>query len=155
MYQIEIKRWLVQHQFNPEFGWRVHVDIDAMERGKGPQNSEEKRIRASIAETALLELGATLKPHPTFGRVDVVAEHPMHGIVLIEVEGQSSRQLEQAVYSSVGQLITLMNGETQQFALAVPDSPEWQRQIAKIPSLVKTKLGLSCYLVSENACKPV
>ena len=40
-----------------------------------------------------------------------VAEHPVHGMWLVEVEGTSSRQGEQTVYSALGHLVLLMQDE--------------------------------------------
>ena len=34
MYQLEVKRYLVEHQFPPTDGWEVTVDVDAMERAR-------------------------------------------------------------------------------------------------------------------------
>jgi hypothetical protein len=76
VYQLEVKRWLVAYRFPPTEGWRVHVDIDAMERAKGGQHKPGKAERARTAESALLSMGATIGAHPEFGRADIVAEHP-------------------------------------------------------------------------------
>ncbi len=43
MYQVEVKRYLIEHRFHPENGWNVTVDLDPMEMGKGGQNPPEKR----------------------------------------------------------------------------------------------------------------
>ncbi len=92
MYQLEVKQWLVAHHFPPSAGWQVCVDVDAMERAKGGQHKPGKAIRANVAETALLAMGVIIGAHPVFGRVDIVAEHPQHGLFVVEVEGNSSRQ---------------------------------------------------------------
>lgn len=149
MYQLEVKRWLIEHQFPPAEGWRVCVDIDAMERAKGGKHTPDKAERAAIAETNLRRLGATVGAHHIFGRADIVAEHDLHGLVLVEVEGQSSRQKEQAVYSALGQLLLQMNGGNHRYAIAVPDEPTWERQVCKIPTHAKKLLNLSYLLVSE------
>jgi Holliday junction resolvase-like predicted endonuclease len=98
-------------------------------------------------------LGAKIGPHPEFGRVDVVAKHPSKGLCLVEVEGESSRQKEQALYSALGQLVLQMRGASHAFMLAVPDSPQWDAQIKKVPTHVRTALGLSCVLVSEHGVR--
>jgi len=99
----------------------------------------------------------TLGAHPKFGRADVVAEHPTHGTVVVEVEGESSRQREQAMYSALGQLVLLMHDleDSTSYAIAVPDSPDWERQLAKVPSAVAQKLRLRLYLVSESGTREV
>ena len=153
MYQIEMKAALVRNHFRKSDGWRVTVDVDPMERAKGGQHPHGKRERVQVAEAELRDqLSATIGIHPKFGRVDVVAEHPDRGTVLVEVEGESSRQLEQAMYSAIGQLVTQMNqfdGSTT-YAIAVPDSPKWKGQLAKIPAAVAERLQLHSYLVSDG-----
>jgi hypothetical protein len=153
MYQLEVKRWLVQHQFPPARGWRVCVDIDAMERANGGKHTPDKADRARAAELAIRELGARVGSHHIFGRADVVAEHEEHGLVLVEVEGQSSRQKEQAVYSALGQLMLQMNGGNHTYVIAVPDEPNWEKQVRKIPQHAKKQLSLSCMLVSERGIR--
>ncbi len=155
MYQLEVKRWLVTYSFPPSGGWRVCVDIDAMERAKGGIHKLGKAERAGIAEAALLSMGVTIGPHPEFGRVDIVAEHPKNGLFLIEVEGNSSRQKEQAVYSALGQLVLQMKGIKHNFVLAVPDDAPWEKQLLKIPYHAQQTLGLSCVLVSEKGVRTV
>ena len=153
MYQLEVKHWLVAHRFRPDQGWDVVVDIDAMERAKGPQHKPGKAERAKAAELCLVELGARFGAHPQFGRADIVAYHPTEGLFLVEVEGDSSRQKEQAVYSALGQLVLQMHGPPHKFVLAVPDDPSWERQVAKIPGHAKAVLGLSCALVCEHGVR--
>lgn len=153
MYQLEVKRWLVQHRFQPAEGWKVRVDVDAMERGRGSQNKAEKAERARVAEEALVSMGATIGAHHAFGRADVVAEHPAHGLVLVEVEGDSSRQKEQAVYSALGQLLLQLDDPERVLALAVPDRADWEQQVSKIPDFCKERLRLSCFLVSERGVR--
>lgn len=123
MFQIEVKRWLVNYRFPPNEEWRVTVDIDSMERANGGAHVEGKAERALEAEAALRELGSKVGKHVKFGRADVVAQHEEHGLWLVEVEGQSSRQKEQVMYSALGQLVLRMRGEALQLAVAVPDEP--------------------------------
>lgn len=85
MYQLEVKRWLVEHDFHPNLGWEVWVDINAMERAKGGVHPADK------AGKALVALGVTTGAHPEFGRADIVAEHAEKGLFIIEAEGDSSR----------------------------------------------------------------
>jgi hypothetical protein len=153
VYQLEVKQWLVAYRFPPSEGWRVRVDIDAMERAKGGQHKPGKAERARVAEAALLSMGVTIGAHPEFGRADIVAEHPKHGLFVVEVEGNSSRQKEQAVYSALGQLVLQMQGTKHGFVLAVPDEQSWERQLLKIPQHARATLGLSCVLVSEQGVR--
>jgi hypothetical protein len=150
MYQIEVKQRLVEFRFPPAQGWRVTVDIDAMERANGGSHPEDKAVRARAAEEALRALGARIEKHRVFGRADVVAEHEEHGLWLVEVEGQSSKQKEQAMYSALGQLVLQMRGDPFHAGIAVPDEPAWQMQLSKVPHHARSLLGLSCMLVSSS-----
>jgi hypothetical protein len=154
VYQLEVKQWLVAHHFPPSAGWQVCVDVDAMERAKGGQHKPGKAARADVAETALLTMGVTIGAHPVFGRADIVAEHPQHGLFVVEVEGNSSRQKEQAMYSALGQLVLQMHGATHGFVLAVPDEPSWEKQLQKISKFPRAALNLSCVLVSARGVRP-
>jgi hypothetical protein len=152
MFQIEVKRWLVNYRFPPGDGWKVTVDIDSMERANGGTHAEGKAEKAREAEAALIELGAKIGSHPRFGRADIVAEHYEHGLWLVEVEGQSSRQKEQAMYSALGQLVLQMKGEPFHAAVAVPDDPSWKRQLAKVPGHARQLLDITLILVSPSGC---
>ena len=50
MYQLEVKRYLVETQFNPDKVWHITTDIDAMERAKGTQHKADKKEKIEIAE---------------------------------------------------------------------------------------------------------
>lgn len=138
-------------------GWSVTMDVDAMERAKGGQHPTGKRERVQEAEAQARALGVTIGAHPTFGRADLVAEHPELGTVVVEVEGDSSRQREQAMYSALGQLLVQMRNfdDATSYALAVPDSPVWERQLMKIPAAVAARLRVRLYLVSEAGTREV
>lgn len=153
LYQLEVKLNLIKVFFNPAGGWRVTVDVDPMERGKGNQQKPEKIERAEAAFEALSALDVKIGAHDQFGRVDVVADHHDHGQHLIEVEGDSSKQKEQALYSALGQVILSMSviGPDLHYGLAVPANRAWRRQIAKIPVGAKERLGLYLYAVKEGA----
>ena len=153
MYQLEVKRWLVAYRFPPSAGWQVRADIDAMERAKGGQHKPDKAERARVAEAALVDMGVTIDSHAEFGRADIVAEHATNGCYIVEVEGNSSRQKEQALYSALGQLVLQMHGKGHQYVLAVPDEVAWENQLRKIPSYARTKLNLSCMMVSERGVR--
>ena len=77
----------------------------------------------------------------------------MHGLFVVEVEGNSSRQREQAMYSALGQLILQMQGTKHGFVFAVPDEPSWEKQLLKIPQYARATLGLSCVLVSAQGVR--
>ena len=128
MYQLEVKHYLIERRFSPLRGWDATVDIGAMERAQGPQQKPDKKARMQHAEKSLIGLGAKIGIHPKYGRTDVVASHPDLGIFLIEVEGNSSRQKEQSVYSALGQTVLMMveSSDDITYALAVPDQPEWE-----------------------------
>ncbi len=157
MYQLEVKYQLIRHLFPPSEGWEVLVDIDAMERAKGPQHKPDKKEKVAKAEAALIQLGAKLGAHKQHGRVDVAASHPNKGSYLIEVEGQSSKQKEQAMYSAIGQTVLMMEVPSNNitYGLAVPDLPDWERQIQKIPEQIKSLLNLKCFLVSANGVREI
>jgi hypothetical protein len=157
VYQIEVKVGLVRYLFQPTAGWRVTVDVDAMERGKGGTHPRGKRKIAAAALKQLLAFGAVRGPHKLYGRVDVIAEHDAHGLRLIEVEGDSSRQREQAMYSALGQLLLTMKpkGADVRYGLAVPDTRQWWHQLLKIPTEVRTRLQLELYVVGQNGATSI
>jgi len=123
MYQLEVKRWLVAYRFPPRGGWKVTVDIDSMERGIAGQHPPDKKDIADECEKWLRQQGVEIVAHHLYGRADLVAEKEGRTFV-IEVEGDSSRQREQAMYSALGQIVLSMGESTQiSYGLAVPDSP--------------------------------
>ncbi len=75
LYQVEVKLALVRSVFSPKAGWRITVDIDGSEMGKGKQQPRGKARRARAALEELRALGVSIRPDDKFGRVDVVAEH--------------------------------------------------------------------------------
>ena len=152
MYQIEVKLALVQHLFNPAAGWKVTVHVDAMERARGGTHPTGKKKRAAQALKELRALGVTIGNHDVYGAVDVVADHPDLGLRLIEVEGTSARQKEQALYSCLGQLLLIMRGwgPDIRYGVAVPDELKWRRQLAKIPRAVTSHLNLELYLARPD-----
>lgn len=152
MYQIEVKRYLIEHYFPPERGWDVCVDIDAMEKGKGQKNVEAKLGVASESLEWFESNGVTVGAHPEYGRVDIAATHRDRGLFLIEVEGSSSKQKEQAMYSALGQTLLLMHEENEmiQYGIAVPNEDQWKNQTDKIPQRVRDLLNLKVYLVGSD-----
>ncbi len=157
MYQLEVKANLVAAAFPPSQGWTVCVDIDAMERCNGGIHPAGKLERVVAAEDRLKTLGARIGVHRDFGRADIVAIHPEYGTVVVEVEGSSSRQREQAMYSALGQTVLMMReAETPlAYALAVPDESDWERHLRKIPQHIAKLLNLRLYLVSELGVRAV
>lgn len=157
MYQIEVKRYLVEYRFPRSDGWCVTVDLDAMERGIGNQHPEGKREIARRCEEQLRSQGVAREVHPTYKRADVVAEHHSRGTIVFEVEGESSRQREQAMYSALGQTLLSMtrleNGV--RYGIAVPDGAEWETQLRKIPEPVLKRLELCLLLVSAHGVRPL
>jgi hypothetical protein len=152
MYQIEVKLQLVRQLFPPASGWEVTVHLDGMERGLGRQNPQRKRDIAHGAEKWLVAQGIRIGNHPEYGRADLVATHPTRGTSVLEVEGFSARQKDSAVYSALGQAIVMMtrfvNDVT--FGIAVPDNPDFERQLRKLPAEVCRRLHLKLFLVSTG-----
>ena len=153
MHQIEVKRYLIQQLFHPSHGWTVTVDLDAMELGKGIQNSQEKSDTAAIHEKWMQDNGIAISSCSELGRVDIVAKHPSDGIFLVECEGDTTKQPEQAMYSALGQLLLHMKDASTHYVLAVPKSPIWSAQVAKITQHVRRTLGLRVFLVSSDDIK--
>lgn len=155
MFQLHIKRLLVEHRFPVADGWDVTVDVDSMERGVKGQHPPEKKAIAAENEAWLRRQGVRIVAHPIFGRADLVATKKGLGTFVVEVEGKSARQKEQAVYSALGQIVLSMGNPDPaiQYGLAVPDSPEWERQIRKIPTRVQSLLKLNLWLVSERGVR--
>ena len=155
MYQLEVKRWLVAHRFPIAQGWDVTVDIDAMERGLGKQQVEQKGVIAAACALWMKQQGVKTVRHPVYGRADVVAKKEGAGTFVIEVEGESSRQREQALYSALGQVVLSMKDPSPdiRYCLAVPDKPDWEAQLRKIPARILSVLNLSLLLVSEQGVR--
>ncbi len=82
---------------------------------------------------------------------DLVAKKPGTVTNVIEVEGDSTKQMEQALYSAIGQVVLLMKeaGQTR-YGIAVPNVPKWERQLAKIPTYVRNQLSLALWLVGKT-----
>jgi hypothetical protein len=155
MYQLEVKRWLVAYRFPIAEGWEVTVDIDAMERGLAGQHPPEKKAVAQECESWLRLQGAKLVGHPLYGRADLVASKDGLGTFVVEAEGDSSRQKEQALYSALGQIVLSMgdSSPTISYGLAVPDSAQWEAQLRKIPQRVRDILKLELLLVSQHGVR--
>ena len=140
MYQLEVKRWLVTYFFPVEDGWDVTLDIDSMERGEAGQHPPGKKAIAAECETWLRDHGVKIVAHPLYGRADLVATKEGRGTFVIEVEGDSSRQREQAMYSALGQIVLSMGASSPdiKYGLAVPDTVQWESQLKKIRKEFRT-----------------
>jgi hypothetical protein len=101
--------------------------------------------------------GVKIAGHPVLGRVDLVAYKEGVGTVLVEVEGDASRQKEQGMYSAIGQIVLSMRDPSPKitYALAVPDDPKWEIQLRKVPDGIKRLLRLQLWLVSETGVRGV
>src|SRR5262249_52544925 len=121
MYQLEVKRWLVFNKSPVGDRWDVTVDIDSMERGTKGQHPADKQARAAECESWLRSQGVKIVAHPLYGRADLVARKVGVGTFVAEVEGDSSRQKEQALYSALGQVVLSMRDPSPEitYALAV------------------------------------
>ncbi len=156
MYQAEVKRYIIEHLFPPAGGWKVVVDLDGMEKGKGGKHSAEKQVRAAACVAWFREHGVKVMKDLEFGRRDIVARHHQHGTVLVEAEGKSSRQPEQALYSALGQAVLQMVGTAGlTFAIAAPDNEVWEEQLLKVPKTVRDLLKLRLYLASHRGVREV
>ena len=155
MYQLEVKKWLVKHKFPSDSGWSVTVDVDAMERGHGAHQAPEKRNVAFHCESWLREHKVKIVAHPIYGRADLVAFKEGTGTFVAEVEADSSKQKEQAIYSALGQLVLSMRDPSPEitYVLAVPDDKKWEFQLRKIPVTIRQLLCLQLWLVSERGVR--
>jgi len=153
LYQLEVKLGLARVAFPPGSGWQLTMHIDPMERGVGGKHTPGKMKRVNAALRELRKLGVIIGTHKQFGPVDVIADHEKGGLRLIEVEGESGKQREQALYSSLGQLLLSMKlwSDDVGYGIAVPDTREWVRQVRKIPTDLTKRLHLSRYLVGLNS----
>jgi len=89
--------------------------------------------------------------HPLYGRADLVARKEGIGTFVAEVEGDSSKQREQAMYSALGQIVLSMSDPSPDitYALAVPDAEKWAVQLRKVPCRIRELLRLQLWLVSK------
>ena len=127
-----------------------------MERAEKGKHPADKKDRASAAEQWLLSHGVTIGSHPKYGRADLVATKSGGPTYIVEVEGDSSRQKEQALYSALGQTILQMHSEQGlRYGLALPDTPQWEAQIRKIPVRVKDLLDLTLWLVGRDGVRAI
>src|SRR6266542_1234719 len=119
MYQLQVKRFLVQHVFPPTSGWQVSIHIDAMERDEKGEHSPDKRQLAAESEAWLKKAGVEIGEHEQWGLADLVARHDVFGTYIIEVEGEASKQREQQMYSALSQVVLSMGQERRDVTYAV------------------------------------
>jgi hypothetical protein len=119
-------------------------------RREGAAPSRQKAIAAEC-EAWLRAQGVKIVAHQLYGRADLVALKEGAGTFVVEVEGDSSRQKEQAMYSALGQVVLSLGDPSPQitYGLAFPDSEQWVRQINKVPVRIRELLRLQLWLVSE------
>ncbi len=154
MYQLEVKRFLVQHRFPLSEGWNVTAHIDGMERARGGTHSDGKRKVAQAAENWLRAAGVNIGVHSIYGPADIVATRASSPTFIVEVEGDSARGREQSMYSAIGQTLLQMTDQTdRRFAVAVPDSPKWEAQLRKVPERILKLLSLDLWLVSDSGVR--
>jgi hypothetical protein len=86
-----------------------------------------------------------------------VAKKEGFGTFVIEVEGDSSRQKEQAMYSALGQIVLSMTDASPdvRYGLAVPDADAWAVQLRKVPLRVRELLRLQLLLVSKGGVREI
>jgi len=130
------------------------MHVDPMEAGRGGKHTRGKIKRAKVALRELEKLGVSLGTHKLFGRIDVVAEGDRGETFFVEVEGDSSRQKEQGLYSALGQLVLSMKiwSDEVNYGIAVPDTREWWHQLRKIPLEVSKRLKVWRYSVGVSSC---
>ncbi len=150
MYEIEVKRYLVEHQFPPSEGWIVAINLDPMEYAKGGQQPLDKSERARRALEWLEAAGVRIGRDPEFGRADLVVRKRGSTTTVVEAKGDSARQKDQALYAAIGQTVLTMREDGRvRYGLAVPDNPLWERQVQKIPAHICSMLSLTLWLVGE------
>jgi hypothetical protein len=123
--------------------------------GELQDSTPDKRTVASECEAWLRHQGVKIVPHPLFGRADLVATKEGLGTFVIEIEGTSSRQKEQAMYSALGQIVLSMGDLSPHitYGLAVPDNPQWEAQLRKIPDRIRKLLSLRLLVVSSGGVR--
>jgi hypothetical protein len=76
---------------------------------------------------------------------------------LVEVEGESGRQREQALYSSLAPLLLSMKFWNDQvtYGLGVPDTRGWWDQLQKVPLGITNPTTARRYSVWSNPCTSI
>lgn len=151
MYQCEVKRALVEQRFPPQDGWRVTINFDVQEKGKGHAPDPAKQAAFAGVEACLKGLAVTMGGHPDYPKADFVAERDGERWV-IEVEGHSKGQDGDKVYSALGQLLTRMRKDRPaRYAIAVHE--KLKGTALKVPPHVRKRLDLTLFVVSPTDLK--
>ena len=151
LYELEVKRYLVEYLFPPADGWEVTIDVDPMEKDPGGRHSADKKERACRATNWLKEAGVRFSAHPDFGRADLVAVGPSGQTVVLEVKGKAALQEGTAVQQALGQLAQRMRADRDaRYGIAVPDTPSWDCQLRKFPRHVCDRLSVTLWLVGKT-----
>lgn len=152
MDQIEVKQKLAELRFPPAGGWRLSVHLDGMERCSGENHPVRRREAANRCIGWFDTNGVMIRGDEQLGKADFVARHDNGDFYLIEVEGDSSRQPDQAMYSALGQLlIRRYLAPDARIGIAVPDSEKWRRQLGRLPAKLLEDLGLHLFFVGEDS----
>ena len=154
MYELEVKRYLVEYLFHPADGWEVTIHVDPMEEDTGGSHSSGKKERARRAKTWLTRAGVRFGTHPDFGRADLVAARRRGPTVVMEVKGKAALQEGTAIQQALGQLLQRMKADRHaQYGIGVPDTDSWERQLMKIPRDVCDQLSVSLWLVAKHGVR--
>jgi hypothetical protein len=143
--QVEVKRWVIQHRFHPANGWHVTTHIDP---------SEKQFASWPGCQQWFTQNGVAMSAHTVFGPADIVAVLGQQTYI-VEVEGDTSKQQSDALYDALGQLLVVMHGPPvgRVYALAFPDSPQWQHQLEKLSGWLRQTLSLERWLVSVSGVR--
>jgi hypothetical protein len=172
LFQTEIKLEFVRRYCPPSKGWRVYVDIDPAEEGRGvkcekPESQHRLEERKAAAKKVRESFGK-MKVGCDGGRKrwckqsglpdvsddrDILAFHPERKICWIaEVEGASSGQPEQKLYKAAGQLICAVGtrlpaGWSLVLVLAV-NGEKLATHLKRMKAL--KRLGVAGVVINEN-----
>ncbi len=142
-------------RLRPADGWAVVVNFDVQERGKGNRPSLEKQATYAAVQDALLSDGATIGRDRDYATADLVARHARkRELWIVEVEGHSTGQPGDKVYSAVGQLLTRMRaGSGAKYGLAV--HAELRTTALKIPTQVRKLLDITIFVVAADRIEEI
>lgn len=143
-YQIEIKKYLVNHKRKHKLWKDIIVDIDAEEVGK------DDSLKKSQSDECVLHLNAfkgVNEYRTDIKATDILTKKNYY----IEVEGFSSKQQEQAFYSALSQIILRMKNKSDNiYGIAVPNTESWIKQVSKISKYIRSILNIHLFLVDKK-----
>jgi hypothetical protein len=141
-YQIEVKRYLLDHKIDL---WDdVVVDIDAEELGK---DDLFKKLQSDESIRCLNDFIGVNEYRTDIKATDRATKEKY----FIEVEGFSSKQQDQAFYSALSQIILrIENNGVNKYGIAVPFTNSWIKQISKISTYIRSTLKIHLFLVDKN-----